>query len=343
METGWVGGGSGSAATVTPGNYVAFHDHGGIVTFLARAARHDADLREAHASADRGLTALLAEPAEILRTAPGSVFSGTSSLLLTRPRDAGRAWLEARLAEVEERAASGELDTDLAGSPAGVLMVLLSGVEDGVRTEWTGEQLGRLRDRVVAHLDAPPARPWFEVAHGELGLRWASARIGRVLGEPELAACAADWLLDKWESTEQPSSFGWCAGHAGLLLSAAEIMTSASRTEWLSGRRVAALVDRATELPTEAAVDLSVCHGSSGVVQSLLATAGILGEPSLVARAAEYQELVLRRVRQGAFYTGNAGKTAILGYMLGWAGVGDTDLLLQRAGARVPVSLRWLP
>jgi lantibiotic modifying enzyme len=90
-------------------------------------------------------------------------------------------------------------------------------------------------------------------------------------------------------------------------------------------------------------VDLSVCHGSSGVVQALLATAGILGEPSITARAMEYQELVLRRVRHGGFYTGSAGKTAILGYMLGWAGIGDTDLLLSRAATRVPLALRWLP
>src|SRR5213083_1376595 len=78
-------------------------------------------------------------------------------------------------------------------------------------------------------------------------------------------------------------------------------MTSAGRTEWLSGTRLA-LVDRATELPA-VAVDLSVCHVSSGVVQALLATAGILGEPSLVARAMEYHERVLRAVRRNGFHT----------------------------------------
>jgi class II lanthipeptide synthase len=345
MEIGWLGGGSGAIATVVPGNYVAFHDHGGIVTFLGRAARLDPELCAPHAGAERGLTALLAEHAGVLRTAPESVFSGTSSLLLTRPADTGRDWLDARLTEIDERAARGELGSDLAGGPAGVLMVALSQVEDGEPGRWADTQLTRLRHRVVQQLGAP-SRPWFEVAHGELGLRWACARIGRVLDEPELAVGAAEWLLDRWDSAERPATAGWCAGHAGVLLAAAEIMTSAGHASWLSGERLVELVDRATALPADAPVELSVCHGSSGVVQALLATAGILGEPELLVRAREYQELVLDRVRRNGFYTGSAGKTAVLGYMLGWSGVGDTDLLLAAAGGDpvgVPVALRWLP
>jgi hypothetical protein len=40
---------------------------------------------------------------------------------------------------------------------------------------------------------------------------------------------------------------------------------------------------------------------------------------------------VLARIGRHGFYTGSPGKTSTVGYLLGWAGVGDTDLLLRAA------------
>ncbi len=196
------------------------------------------------------------------------------------------------------------------------------------------------------------------MAHGELGLRWACARAGRVLGDPRLARESADWLLARWAQDPpedapenapedapeivEPPRAGWCKGAAGLLLASAEILTAAGRRDLLCDR-LGTLLDRATRLPDEGPVDLSVCHGSSGVVQSLLATAHLIDDTSLPDLARAYQERVLGVARTRGFYTGAAGRTSLLGYLLGWAGVGDTDVLLHASAAgpppAVPVAL----
>lgn len=331
-ETGWVCGigPERNVSTVTPGNFVSFHDCGGIVTFLERAAQHDSDARTAHESADRGLTALLSQYGESLMETPESVFTGASSLLLTRPSGVDREWLERIFAGIGERAASGKLETDLANGPAGLLMVLLSGTgTDGSGAACSEEELGRLRDLTLSHVDVSRTAEWFDVAHGELGLRWACSRMGRILGDEELVRRTADWLTLRSESAQETPFAGWCNGAAGQLLSSAEILTAAGRQEWLSGPRLKSLVDKATQLYAERPLDLSVCHGTSGVIQSLIATGRILGEESLFARAQEYQELVLGKIRANGFYTGAGGRTSLLGYMFGWSGIGDTDVMLR--------------
>ncbi|MGY0061682.1 type 2 lanthipeptide synthetase LanM [Streptomyces sp. LZ34] len=349
-RTGWLGGiGPGRlAATITPGNFVSFHDMGGIISFLNRATTLDDGFRTIHHRADQGLDELLAEYGETLNQTPESVFSGASSLLLTRPQSAPTDWLGSLLDKIDARSASGDVETDLSNGPAGLLMVLLSRLEAGDDpAALCGEpRLARLRDLALSHLRAPSTAPWFDLAHGELGLQWARARAGRVLGDEALARESADWLTARAGSGTGGSLAGWCNGAAGLLLASAEILFSAGRADELSGRRLTTLVETATRLPARRPVDLSVCHGSSGVVQSLIATGRVLGDDSLLARAREYQELVLTRARENGFYTGSPGRTSLLGYMLGWAGIGDTDALLHTAEQshddgffRVPVAM----
>lgn len=348
-ETGWLGGiGPGrGATTITSGNYVSFHDSGGIVTFLERAARYDETLREVHQGADRGLRSLLADYGEMLMLSPEAVFTGAASQLLTQPDQLDEEWLERTFTKLWERAESDDLDTDLVNGPAGLLMVLLSRYAAGAeRLPGTAGplrgQIERLWSLLPNHLDEERDTPWFELAHGELGLRWATARAGKALGQQHAVTESADWLAERMATQGPLPHRGWCNGSAGVLLSAAEIMTAAGRTEWLTAR-LPSLLEEATSLPADAPVDLSVCHGSSGVVQSLLATAQVLGEDSLVTRAEAYQEQVLRTARANGFYTGSPGRTSLLGYMLGWAGVGDTDALLRahKEGAADPLPVAF--
>ncbi|MEU7132732.1 type 2 lanthipeptide synthetase LanM [Streptomyces sp. NPDC046261] len=332
QELGWVCGigPMGEAPTITPGNFVSFHDMGGTVAFLGRAGRHDSEIRPWSLSADRGLTSLVAEYDKGLLGIAESAISGASSLLLTRPAGVDAEWMDKIFDRIAERSAAGELDTDLGNGPAGLLMTLLSRIEAGATPAGCGEErLAMLRDMVLADLAKPRDARWFDVAHGELGLRWACSRIGRVLGDDALVRQSADWLLDRLASDDQTPAVGWCNGAAGLLLSSAEILASAGRQEWLSGGRLEAMADKATRLAADRPVDLSVCHGSSGVIQSLIGAGRTLGDASLVRRAHEHQENVLAAIRANGFFTGSAGRTALVGYMLGWAGVGDTDLLLH--------------
>ncbi|MGW1297001.1 type 2 lanthipeptide synthetase LanM [Streptomyces sp. NPDC002533] len=332
-ETGWVSGigPDRNAPTVTPGNFISFHDAGGIVTFLENAARHDQGLREAARSATRGLDSLLAEYGKVLLHVPESVFTGAASLLLTRPFQVDAAWLGRVVDSIEERAAAGALDTDLSTGPAGLLMVLLSRLEAGESPLLGQERLARLRQLVLTQARAPLAAPWFDVAHGEVGMRWAASRIGRVLDDPALVNASADWLTSRSADDVDPPVAGWCNGAAGLLLTSAEIFTSAGRQEQLTSGRLAALADQATRIPPGRPVDLSVCHGSSGVIQSLIAASRILGDTSLLERADDYQERVRAAARTYGFHTGVTGRTSLLGYMFGWSGIGDTDLMLRAA------------
>jgi type 2 lantibiotic biosynthesis protein LanM len=375
-ETGWLCGigPERNAPTMTAGNFVSFHDSGGIVTFLERAARHGKDAEDACRSAGRGLRSLLARYGESLMQTPESVFTGAASMLLARPYGVEADWLGQIFEKLEERAESDELEKDLANGPAGMLMALLSRVElsrvelsgtessraepsraESSRGESGGgaicgeDRLARLRELTLAHLAAPRTAEWFDVAHGELGLRWALSRAGRVLGDDRLVDESAEWLLARWEFADESPYAGWCNGAAGLLLASAEILTAAGRQERLRGARLGELVDKATKIAPERPLDLSVCHGSSGVVQSLVAAAGILGDGSLVSRAQDYQERVLDTARAHGFYTGAPGRTSLLGYMFGWSGIGDTDALLQLAvdaagtGSQdfhIPVALR---
>ncbi|KFF96714.1 hypothetical protein IQ62_34520 [Streptomyces scabiei] len=345
-EAGWVCGigPDRNAPTVTPGNFISFHDVGGIVAFLANAARHDDNLRDAALAADRGLDALLAEYGEVLAEAPEGVFTGSASLLLTRPSRVDRAGLGRVLDTIDDRAVAGTLDTDLANGPAGLLMVLLSRLEAGEAPLVDQGRLARLRQLVLSHVEASRTFAWFDVAHGDLGMRWASSRIGRVLDDSALVNASADWLTGRLGDGEALPVPGWCKGTAGLLLSSAEILASAGRQDLLTGARLAALVDGATQLSTDQPVDLSVCHGSSGVIQSLIATGQILGDKSLLDRAADYQERVLAATRSNGFHTGSPGRTSLLGYMFGWAGIGDTDIMLHAArtgvdALSIPVAL----
>lgn len=343
-EIGWVCGiGPGrDATTITPGNCVSFHDTGGIVAFLERAARYDDEVLETYLGADRGLDSLLAEYHESLRRMPESVFSGAASLLLTRSSKVDEDVLGSILDAVDARVEAGVVEDDLANGPAGLLMALLTGPGRALCGE---DRLVRLREVVLAQLAKPRAADWFDLAHGELGLRWACARTGAAFGDQEVVEEAADWLTARLDAAARSPHTGWCNGAAGLLLASAEILASAGKEQWLTRGRLVAMVDDATALAPDAPVDLSVCHGSSGVVQSLLATARILGDGTLTARAFDYQARVLKTVRANGFCTGMPGRTALLGYMLGWSGVGDTDVLLHASTrvcggeAPIPVAL----
>ncbi|WP_369198768.1 DUF4135 domain-containing protein [Streptomyces djakartensis] len=346
-QTGWVCGigPDRNAPTVTPGNFVSFHDNGGIVTFLANAARHEPGLREVHRAADRGLDALLERYGDLLLQVPEGVFTGAASLLLTRPDAVDPRWLERVLDGIEARAGAGTLDTDLANGPAGPLMLLLSRLEAGEAPLVGADRLARLRELVLTHAERPLAGfHWYDVAHGDLGLRWTASRVGRVTGDSAPARRSADWLAARLADGDEPPVPGWCNGAAGLLLTSAEILVSAGRREMLSDGLLDRLADRATRLPEDGPLDLSVCHGSSGVVQSLIATARLLGDDSLLDRAFDHQERVMAAARTRGFHTSAVGRTSLLGYMFGWAGVGDTELMLHAAasgtdGPAVPVAL----
>lgn len=167
-ECGWVGGigPDRDASTITPGNFVSFHDTAGVVTFLNRAAVRDESLSGPAGSADRGLTTLLAEYGEALLQRPESVFTGAASLLLVRPeeQETASARLAALLRALQDRATEDVLETDLSNGPAGLLMVLLDRLRrDGTSFPADATTVERLTDLALSHLGRErdtPGRTW---------------------------------------------------------------------------------------------------------------------------------------------------------------------------------------
>ncbi|MEV8528811.1 type 2 lanthipeptide synthetase LanM [Streptomyces sp. NPDC052000] len=332
-RTGWLGGigPDRGAATVTPGNFVTFHDMGGIARMYAQAARADRRHAPMRDAAHAGLTELWEAYPQVLDNVPESVFSGRASQLLAHAESGGDAWLKDLLAAIAERGEQRE--QDVSNGPAGLLLLLLARMRRGGRT-YDPALVEELRQLALAPGAAPTGAP-MELAHGPLGLAWAKARTAAVLDEPALAEEAADWLAAHLDGYT-PALTGWCKGAAGVLLAGSEIAQAAGRLDWFTERAVPGLVQAATELPA-APVELSVCHGSSGVVQALLYTARVTGDESLVKSAGQYQHEVLELARRHGFYVGARGRTSTLGYMTGWAGVADTDLMLTDHGAALGI------
>ncbi|MEU2788121.1 type 2 lanthipeptide synthetase LanM [Streptomyces sp. NPDC007100] len=336
-QAGWVGsiGPDRKAPTITPGNQIAFHDMGGIVRLMRNAAKLNGRYTAWGQAADAGYAELATTYRHILDDMPESVFSGLASVLLTRPHVIDNGWMSELILRMEQRGHARE--KDVANGPAGVLMTVLSRIEDGYEHEMQHVDALLRMSFGDAHLVLPGGE--MELAHGALGLYWAKARTGRVLGDTALADEAFGWLSGRLDA-HRPEAVGWCKGAAGLMVAATEICQAAGRLEWLAEGRLTALVDTATALG-DGPMELSVCHGTSGVVQALLFTARSTANPSLVDRARTYQNEVLKLVRRSGFYTGVAGRTSLLGYMLGWSGIADTDLMLVSSAAdrRAPVAL----
>ncbi|MFI7101819.1 type 2 lanthipeptide synthetase LanM [Streptomyces sp. NPDC050161] len=336
-QAGWLGsiGPDRGVSTITPGNYVAFHDMGGITSLMRRAAslnpRHAASAQ----AADAGFAALSAEYHEVLEKMPDSVFSGLASVLLSRPHGVDDDWTGRLIGLMQQRGEA--LEADVSNGPAGVLMAVLARIEQGHRHR--PEHVDALVEMAFGEGRPAPAGGEMELAHGALGLYWAKARAGRVLGDEKLTDEAFGWLSARLDA-HPPAVTGWCKGAAGVLVAAVEICRSAGRPDWLADGRLAALADAMTVLD-EGPVELSVCHGTSGVVQALVVASRATGDRALIDRARAYQGEVIDRARRYGFYTGAAGRTSLIGYMLGWSGVADTDLMLAApdAGHRAPVAL----
>lgn len=352
VEDGWVCGigPDRDAPTVTPGNFLSFHDNGGIVRFLDDAARSDVHLTDAAERAARGLTALAAEYDQQLLDMPEGVFTGAASMLAIQPPTGGEDdWLRQIFDRVTRRIDEQTVEMDLGNGVAGLAMIIADRIEAGTSTTADSQRLEMLASVLdtlgpIAEVD----RPWFDTAHGELGRAWATCRIGRVLGDCGRLEAVSKWLVSALETGPYPTVPGWCTGTAGILLATAEILISAGETDQLMHRWLPDLVAGSTTISGSGPIDLSVCHGAAGVSQVLLAVGRRTGQTSLTERAVDHLEQAFTAAGRQGFSTGSPGRTSLLGYMLGWSGVGHTDLLVHRGPEsstpiHVPLELSRLP
>ncbi len=319
-EIGWVGGAHGpDMATFDPGTCISLHDAGGLHVLFERLA--DPDL----GAVRRGVHSLRRRYRESLEGVPLSVASGPISLEYALDPEAHR------LPGAETAVALALSGTD--GLATGDLMKGLPGV--GLLLASYPDTPDELLSRVLRATAAPTAGkgPW-DLAHGDLGIAWARHRMQGRLGDSNAARHEAERLAAGLSDMIDNLPRAWCSGYGGLLMVAAEMTPDADFP-------LAELTRRATTLPPVGRpVDLSVCHGAAGVVQSLIRLAERLDERWPVQVAADYWARVGKHAKDEGYFTGNREKQALLGYFLGWSGIADTGLQLDTALAGRQV---WVP
>lgn len=298
----------------------SFHDFGGVVEYLS--ARHP---RTELAQLASALPAARDERGD-RPSRPWSVFSGPSSSLF-----AGRLpdTFETELSRFPTRAR--DFDVDLIGGLSGLLA---TGSASPLVTEsWIEEA----RDTLQRAYGTPLGRPWHDLAHGRIGLDWALARAAHRLGCNEEAEEIASRIRVNLARSlaEEELGAAWCSGASGLLIVASDLF----RLGLDDGKEIETLSSLAAP-QLSGPVDLSICHGISGSVQSLrfAAEVGALKDGS--ARSNSYWGQAMAAATRHGFHTGVIGRTTVLGYLLGWAGVADTaDRLVDGTGTFDPVAL----
>lgn len=322
-EIGWVGGAHGpDMATYDPGTCISLHDAGGLHVLFERLADSDT------AAVRRGVLSLRRRYRESLGGVPLSVASGPISLEYAL--DPGARRLPVAEAAVASALAGALSDQDTAG---GDLMKGLPGV--GLLLASYPDTPDELLSRVLQRTTAPAAGkgPW-DLAHGDLGISWARHRMLSRLGDADAARRETKRLAAAMSHLPESLPRAWCSGYGGLLMVAAEMNAD---TEF----PITDLIRRATTLPPIGrAVDLSVCHGAAGVLQSLIRLSDRLGETWPLHVATDYWARVGKHAQDEGYFTGDREKHALLGYFLGWSGVADTGLQLHRALAGQQV---WVP
>lgn len=161
------------------------------------------------------------------------------------------------------------------------------------------------------------------IAHGNLGVLWTNFRLNYALDRLDICKNifykTTEIMFD--ESIENA---GWCNGNSGLLMVLIEMATLLKISINLLD-----LAKKTTILPLESPLDLSLCHGVSGVLQSLLFAYKVSKKSEYIILANEYWLSVLKLIDQNGYYTGEKYRDYLLGYFLGWSGMADSALLLK--------------
>ncbi|WP_186326272.1 type 2 lanthipeptide synthetase LanM [Priestia megaterium] len=330
-ETGWIGGVYGKLPiSYESSNLISFHDTGGILFLLKHLTEHK-DTRnhsqyyDLYNQAKRGLKSLSNAYYSQQNSASASIISGSSSLNFVLKHNGSR------LKEVEEvvsrfqseEVPCGDIFNGLAG--IGLMLASFSDTADGL-LKIIYHKISN--DKQLSNLSSDG------IAHGNLGIIWAKFRISYALGNlEECRDLFKQTLQISFPNTVNAS--GWCNGNAGLLMVLAEMARTLKEQLDLYE-----LAKKSIILPENGPVDLSICHGVAGVLQSLLFAHEAFGDSWYLSLANQYWLNALDLANAHGFYTGENNRDYLLGYFLGWSGVADSALLLEMSNNGEHV---WFP
>lgn len=324
-ETGWLGGVYGDCAvSYDSTNFISLHDTGGILFLFERLAEYGkAQNRDAYLNlfeqGKRGITSLYNELSTQFSKLI-SVISGFSSFDYIFNHKNGR------LEKTEQFVASIQSEDiplgDVFKGPMGIGLLLA-----------TFPDTSRNVIEIINSMFSKNTNFQFSkdgIAHGELGAIWTQFRLSYALKN-------VDKSKELFKETMQYSSnaAGWCNGNAGLLMVLSEMASILNEK-----LNLYELAKKATLLPETRPIDLSICHGAAGVLQSLLFTYAASGDKWYLSLANQYWEDVLELANKNGFYTGEKNRDYLLGYFLGWSGVAESAFLLRIFNSG---NLSWFP
>ena len=313
-EAGWLGGIYGDCTiSYDSTNFISMHDTGGILFLLEKLTESGkfenynvySNLFE---QAKRGLTSLSNELSTQYSQSI-SIISGESSFdyIFNHKKNRLR-----KTEQVIEEISSNNIplgDVFMGPMGVGLLLSTFHGTPRKIL-----EKINNMFNKVSSFEFSKEG-----IAHGKLGELWAQFRLSYALKN-------IDKSINIFKETLNLSSdsTGWCNGNAGLLMVLSEMASILN--EKLNLYEVA---NKATVLPKSGPIDLSICHGAAGVLQSLLFSYATSGDQWYLSLANEYWVNVLELANKNGFYTGEKNRDYLLGYYLGWSGVGEAALLLQ--------------
>lgn len=315
-ETGWLGGVYGDIPISYESSHLnSLHDTGGTLLLFEHLIEYEKtqdiyEHVEVFGQAKRGLKSLHDRQEKQVASKSLSIISGSSSYdyIFNHKED--------RLLKTEQVIVEMHLDKT---SPEDVFMgymgvgLLLSTFPDTNRNILKG--LYDVFEKKKASFKFSKEG----IAHGNLGAMWTYFRLSFAL--KNLDKCMELFLEAMQYSFDSP---GWCNGNAGLLMVLSEMSKALNKSVNLYE-----LANKVILLPETGSIDLSICHGAAGVLQSLLFAYATSGDHWYLALANEFWENVLDRAHVNGFCTGEENRDYLLGYFLGWSGVAESALLLK--------------
>lgn len=325
-EAGWLGGVYGDCgASYDSINFISLHDTGGTVLLFEQLSKYGKlqkreEYERLFQQAKRGLASLYDGLSISVESDQVSIIAGAGSFDYIFNHNSKR------LKQTEQMIEDMKLeDMELGDVYKGTMGIgLLLSTYSSTHTH--------ILDKIYSlfHKDNIAEFSKEGIAHGELGAVWTEFRLSFALHNMERCR-------ELFEQTKQYSfqAAGWCNGNAGLLMILSE-MAGALNIE----SDFYDIANKAMVLPEIGLIDLSVCHGGAGVLQSLLFAYTALGDDRYLSMANNYWKMVLEKANQNGFCTGEKNREYLLGYFLGWSGVAESALLLQICNAG---SVPWFP
>ena len=322
QETGWFSGVYGDyPLSYDSKAFISLHDSGGILLLFDHITKENVKYRDLFESAKRGLISqknLMSVHYDTIH----SIISGRASFDYILEHN------QKRMIKLEQ-----ELDglighEDMVGDVymGAMGLALLAGSFKATNRDLLKKTYDWLKKVSFEESKAG-------IAHGHLGRLWTLFRLSYQLEDIESSRAYYQIVIELDFIAD-----GYCNGKAGHLMIVAEMQALLNLESTAYG-----LALNATQLVDGQVIDISTCHGVSGILQAILFAYKTSGDERLLGLARGYWTKCLVMAQKNGYMTGEENRDYIMGYFLGWSGFSDSanllDMYLKGHKPWVPLNL----